>query len=51
MVQQIEKENKEAEDGEGEVKISEEEYKKRRGLKGSRSMFGYAGGRGYFDTV
>ena len=49
--EQIEKENKEAEDGEGEVKISEEEYKKRRGLKGSRSMFGYAGGRGYFDTV
>tara|TARA_R100000700_G_scaffold19603_1_gene26290 strand:- start:276 stop:917 length:642 start_codon:yes stop_codon:yes gene_type:complete len=36
---------------EDQVKISEEEYKKRRGLKGSRSMFGNAGGRGYFDPV
>ena len=48
---QIEKESESALKEEEEVKISEEEYKKRRGLKGSRSMFGYAGGRGYFDTV
>ena len=49
--EQIAKENKAVEDAEAATKISEEEYKKRRGLKGSRSMFGYAGGRGYFDTV
>lgn len=29
----------------------EEEYKKVKGLKGSRSMFGNAGGRGYFDPA
>tara|TARA_R100000656_G_scaffold29038_1_gene25383 strand:+ start:1698 stop:2393 length:696 start_codon:yes stop_codon:yes gene_type:complete len=34
-----------------EAAITEEEYKKRRGLKGSRSMFGHAGGRGYFDPA
>ena len=49
--EEIAKENEAAEDAEAATKISEEEYKKRRGLKGSRSMFGYAGGRGYFDTV
>jgi len=49
--EQIAKENKAAEDAEAATKISEEEYKKRRGLKGSRSMFGYAGGRGYFDPA
>ena len=36
---------------EAEVKISEEEYKKKRGLKGSRSMFSNAGGRGFLDPV
>ena len=29
----------------------EEDYKKVKGLKGSRSLFGNAGGRGYFDPV
>jgi len=29
----------------------EEDYKKAKGLKGSRSLFGNSGGRGYFDTV
>lgn len=29
----------------------EEDYKKVKGLKGSRSMFGNAGGRGYFDPA
>lgn len=29
----------------------EDEYKKVKGLKGARSMFGNAGGRGYFDPV
>lgn len=29
----------------------EDEYKKVKGLKGSRSMFGNAGGRGYFDPA
>ena len=50
---QIIQQNVEAEkqETETEVKITEEEYKKRRGLKGSRSMFGNAGGRGYFDPV
>jgi len=29
----------------------EEDYKKVKGLKGARSMFGNAGGRGYFDPA
>lgn len=29
----------------------EEDYKKVKGLKGSRSLFGNAGGRGYFDPI
>jgi len=48
QITQIDKSELEKEE---EVKISEDEYKKRRGLKGSRSMFGNAGGRGYFDPV
>ena len=48
---QIIQQNVEADKAEAEVKITEEEYKKRRGLIGSRSMFGNAGGRGYFDPV
>jgi hypothetical protein len=49
--EQIAKENQTATNTETDVTITEEEYKKRRGLKGSRSMFGNAGGRGYFDPV
>ena len=32
-------------------KEKEDEYKKVKGLKGARSMFGNAGGRGYFDPA
>jgi hypothetical protein len=49
--QQITQQTEEADKAEAEVKITEEEYKKRRGLIGSRSMFGNAGGRGYFDPA
>tara|TARA_S200000501_G_scaffold93673_1_gene87007 strand:- start:4323 stop:4976 length:654 start_codon:yes stop_codon:yes gene_type:complete len=49
-VEEIAQQNQ-AEETETEVKITEDEYKKRRGLKGSRSMFGNAGGRGYFDPA
>ena len=49
-VEEIAQQNQ-AEETEAEVKITEDEYKKRRGLIGSRSMFGKAGGRGYFDPV
>jgi len=48
---QIITENKAIEDEEIATKISEEEYKKRRGLKGSRSMFANSGGRGFYDPV
>lgn len=34
-----------------DVAISEDEYKKRRGLIGSRSMFSRSGGRGFFDST
>ena len=34
-----------------DVEISEDEYKKRRGLIGSRSMFARAGARGFFDST
>ena len=47
---QIKQENTKIEQEEAEVKITEDEYKKRRGLKGSRSMFARAGGRGFFDA-
>ena len=30
---------------------AEQEYKQAKGLYGSRSLFGRAGGRGYFDTA
>ena len=33
------------------AKTAEQEYKVAKGLYGSRSLFGKAGGRGYFDTV
>lgn len=49
--EEIAQQNQTETDTESEVKITEEEYKKRRGLTGSRSMFGNAGGRGYFDPV
>ena len=49
--EQIITENKAIEDEEIATKISEEEYKKRRGLKGSRSMFANSGGRGFYDPV
>ena len=50
-VEQIAEENQNETNTETDVEITEEEYKKRRGLIGSRSMFGKAGGRGYFDPV
>ncbi|BAQ87852.1 cation transport ATPase [uncultured Mediterranean phage uvMED] len=43
-----EQEENKTEDNETEEE-KEENYKKAKGLKGSRSMFGNAGGRGYFD--
>ena len=46
---QIESES-ETETKKDDVAISEDEYKKRRGLIGSRSMFSRSGGRGFFDS-
>jgi len=51
--QQIETES-EQEENKTDPKTNEEkedEYKKVKGLKGARSMFGNAGGRGYFDPA
>jgi len=51
--QQIETES-EQEENKTDPKTEEEkedEYKKVKGLKGARSMFGNAGGRGYFDPA
>lgn len=51
---QIETESEEEENKKEDPKTEEEkedEYKKVKGLKGARSMFGNAGGRGYFDPV
>ena len=48
---QILQENTEAETKKDDVAISEDEYKKRRGLIGSRSMFARSGGRGFFDST
>jgi hypothetical protein len=48
---QILQENTEAETKKDDVAISEDEYKKRRGLIGSRSMFSRSGGRGFFDST
>jgi len=50
IANQNENENTEEEDTRTEEE-KEEAYKKVKGLKGSRSMFGNAGGRGYFDPV
>ena len=47
---QIETES-ETETKKDDVAISEDEYKKRRGLIGSRSMFSRAGGRGFFNST
>tara|TARA_R100001530_G_scaffold83782_1_gene58417 strand:- start:1449 stop:2123 length:675 start_codon:yes stop_codon:yes gene_type:complete len=47
---QIEAES-ESEIKKDDVAISEDEYKKRRGLVGSRSMFSRSGGRGFFDST
>ena len=47
---QIETES-ETETKKDDVAISEDEYKKRRGLIGSRSMFSRSGGRGFFDST
>ena len=47
---QIESES-ETETKKDDVAISEDEYKKRRGLIGSRSMFSRSGGRGFFDST
>lgn len=47
--QQIETESEQEENKTEEEK--EEDYKKVKGLKGARSMFGNAGGRGYFDPA
>jgi len=41
----------EAEKVEAEKEAATQLSKKRRGLIGSRSLFGRAGGRGYFDEV
>jgi len=41
----------EAEKLAAEQEASRFESRKRRGLIGSRSLFGRAGGRGYFDTA
>ena len=51
-VEQIAKQNETGETEEEDTRTEEEkeeDYKKVKGLKGSRSMFGNAGGRGYFD--
>jgi len=44
-------ENDEAEQDTRTEEEKEEDYKKVKGLKGARSMFGNAGGRGYFDPA
>lgn len=50
--QQIETESeKETKKNEKTEEEKEDEYKKVKGLKGARSMFGNAGGRGYFDPA
>lgn len=50
--QQIETESeKETKKDEKTEEEKEDEYKKVKGLKGARSMFGNAGGRGYFDPA
>ena len=53
-VEQIATQNETGKTEEEDTKTEEEkeeEYKKVKGLKGSRSMFGNAGGRGYFDPA
>lgn len=48
------KQEREAAEAEAAASALEEkqmESKKRRGLIGTRSLFGRAGGRGYFDTA
>lgn len=50
--QQIETESEEeTKKDERTEEEKEDEYKKVKGLKGARSMFGNAGGRGYFDPA
>lgn len=51
--QQIETESEEEENKTDQKteEEKEEDYKKVKGLKGARSMFGNAGGRGYFDPA
>tara|TARA_R110002020_G_scaffold403964_1_gene614067 strand:+ start:388 stop:1011 length:624 start_codon:yes stop_codon:yes gene_type:complete len=51
--QQVEDESEQEENKEDDQteEEKEEDYKKVKGLKGSRSMFGNAGGRGYFDPA
>ena len=53
-VEQIATQNETGETEEEDTRTEEEkeeDYKKAKGLKGSRSMFGNAGGRGYFDPA
>ena len=50
--EQITKQTEEAEEADTKTEEEkEEDYKKVKGLKGSRSLFGNAGGRGYFDPA
>ena len=50
--EQITKQTEEAEETDTKTEEEkEEDYKKVKGLKGARSMFGNAGGRGYFDPA
>jgi len=50
--EQITKQTEEAEEADTRTEEEkEDEYKKVKGLKGARSMFGNAGGRGYFDPA
>ncbi|BAQ87686.1 cation transport ATPase [uncultured Mediterranean phage uvMED] len=50
--EQITKQTEEAEEKDTKTEEEkEEDYKKVKGLKGSRSLFGNAGGRGYFDPA
>jgi hypothetical protein len=50
--EQITKQTEEAEETDKRTEEEkEEDYKKVKGLKGSRSLFGNAGGRGYFDPA
>ncbi|BAQ87751.1 cation transport ATPase [uncultured Mediterranean phage uvMED] len=49
--EQMNTENDEAEQDTRTEEEKEEDYKKVKGLKGSRSLFGNAGGRGYFDPA